>query len=64
MASDFSFRLSGLTIDDEKVRMFGAMDSDERFGPPEIEIFDNVSARDEQLAAWSDGLITQRRHRR
>lgn len=60
----FRFELQGLTATNQSVQLFGAMNSDERYGPPKIVVFEDLAMRDTQLAEWSEGLITQRRHRR
>jgi hypothetical protein len=60
----FRFELEVVTVGDQKVQLFGGMHSDERYGPPNIVVYKDMTARDDQLAAWSEGLITQRRHRR
>ena len=60
----FRFELQGLTAEHRSVQLFGAIHSDERYGQPEIVVHEDLAARDAQLAQWSEGLITQRRHRR
>lgn len=59
----FRFELKCLTVEDRGVQLYGAMHSDERYGQPEIVVYEQIEGRDSQLAAWSEGLITQRRHR-
>ena len=60
----FRFEFQVLTAEDRKVQLFGAMHSDERYGPPKIDVTEDLALRNAQLAEWSEGLITQRRHRR
>lgn len=60
----FRFDVQGLTVKHVSVQLFGAMRSDERYGQPTIVVHNELVARDDQLAQWSDGLITQRRHRK
>lgn len=60
----FRFQITVLTAEDQSLHLWGAVRADERYGPPQIIVFEDVAARDEQLAEWSLGLITQRRHRR
>lgn len=60
----FRFELQAFTADSLQVQLFGAMHADERYGRPKIVVHEDVTMRDEQLADWSAGLITQRRHRR
>ena len=55
----FRFEFSGLTNDSERVKLYGAMRSDERYGKPAIVVFDDLADRGAQLDFWSDGLITQ-----
>ena len=59
----FRFQLSGLTAERQSVQLYGAMQSDERYGQLAIVVHEDLAVRDAQLADWSDGLITQRRHR-
>jgi hypothetical protein len=60
----FRFELSCLTAENRTVQLFGAMNSDERYGRPKIVVHEDSAMRDAQLGNWSEGLITQRRHRR
>ena len=60
----FRFELRGLTAEYQNVQLFGAMRSDERYGQPTIVVREDLASRDTQLAEWSEGLITQRRHRK
>jgi len=46
------------------VQLFGAMWSDERYRRPKIMVHEDLAVRDAQLIEWSEGLITQRRHRK
>ncbi len=57
----FSFQLP--TANDQFVQLFGAMQSDERYGPPKIMVSEELSARDAQLAEWSLDLISPHRSR-
>ena len=59
----FRFGLEHLTAENLKVQLFGSMYSDERYGQPKIVVYEDLAARDAKLAEWSQGLITQRRHR-
>ena len=59
----FRFELTVLDSNGLSVQLFGAVRADERYGPPHISVYPETAARDEQLAEWSEGLITQRRHR-
>ena len=60
----FRFDLKGLTVKYQDVQLFGAMRSDERYGQPSIIVYEDPASRDIQLSEWSEGLITQRRHRK
>ncbi|TWU32013.1 hypothetical protein Poly41_59010 [Novipirellula artificiosorum] len=59
----FRFSFRGFTVEQQPVQLLGAMRSDERYGPPKIVVHEDLASRDMQLAEWSEGLITQRRHR-
>ena len=59
----FRFTVTVKTAENRIAQLFGAMRSDERFGKPKIVAHEDSQSRDTQLAEWSDGLITQRRHR-
>ena len=60
----FRFEASCTTAEGYKTQLFGAMRSDERYGAPQIHVDKDLAVRDEQLAIWSEGLITQKRHRK
>ena len=60
----FRFEFEGFSAKNHKVHLYGAMHSDERHGPPQIVVHEDEALRDAQLANWSEGLITLRRHRR
>ena len=60
----FRFQLKVSTAERRYIQLFGGMHSDERFGTPRIAVYEDIAERDAQLAEWSEGLITQRRHRR
>ena len=59
----FRFEISVQTSERRTIQLFGAMRSDERFGRPKIVVYESLAERDAHLAEWSEGLITQRRHR-
>lgn len=60
----FRFEAICITAEGNKAQLFGAMKSDERYGDPQIQVDGDLAARDQQLAIWSEGLITQKRHRK
>jgi hypothetical protein len=60
----FRFEVFCKTAAGDNTQLFGAMRSDERFGDPEIQVDRELAVRDKQLAIWSAGLITQKRHRK
>lgn len=60
----FRFTITLATAEIRKLQLFGAMHSDERFGPPKIFVFEDKAARDAQLDDWSRGLITHRQSRK
>ena len=41
---------------------FGVLRSDDRYGAPKIQVFNNEASRDRLLRKWSQGLIV-RKHR-
>ena len=59
----FRFEAKVKTVADEWVQLYGAMRSDERYGDPQMFASQQVTARDEQLATWSENMITQRPRR-
>jgi len=60
----FRFETSCMTAEGERAQLFGAMRSDERYGAPQILVDADLTVRDQQLATWSDGLITHKRRRK
>lgn len=60
----FRFEFTGLSTASQRVHLWGAMRSDERYGRPAIFVYSDESSRDAQLADWSAGLITHRRRKR
>ena len=60
----FRFEATCNNVAGDQVQFFGAMRSDERYGAPQIVVDQDLTVRDEQLAIWSDGLITHKRHRK
>ena len=45
-------------------QLFGALRSDERYADAQFFVDERMDVRDEQLAIWALGLITQKRHRK
>jgi len=60
----FRFEARWNTANGDNRQLFGAMRSDERYGAPQFHVDGERAVRDKQLAVWSEGLITQRRHRK
>ncbi len=58
----FRFEACCRTAKGDNAQLFGAMRSDERDGKPQIQFDTKLAVRDEQLAIWSEGLITLKRH--
>ena len=52
----FRFGIEAKTIDNQWLRLFGAMKDDERFKLLDIQLFENRNQRDHLLKQWSEGL--------
>ena len=57
----FRFEVRFMTAEHVRRHSYGALRSDERYDRLDIELFDEAQSRDQRLAEWSEGLITQRR---
>ena len=58
----FRFEATFSTAQGDNTQLSAAMRSDEREGESQIQVDTKLSVRDEQLAIWSEGLITLKRH--
>ncbi len=58
----FRLEASCKTAQGDNAQLFGALRSDERQGEPQIHVDTKLAVREEQLAVWSEGLITLKRH--
>ena len=55
----FRFEANVRRVSDNRwVRLYGAVRDDERFLHTDIEVFDKLTQRDQQLNDWSKGLVT------
>jgi hypothetical protein len=57
----FRFEAVVRTAESPAKQLFGACCSDERFGSPEIAVFESCAMRGSQLELWSEGLIVRKR---
>lgn len=56
----FRFQVEASMAGHPARQLFGALRSDERYGSPQICVFDTQADRDHRLQQWSTGLIVRR----